>query len=106
MDNMSSIENILNSLEESIGILIECMSEPREVPLNFDMFSSIVPNIKKLEGYSNNKLGELGMSLRFAIAHLNKIFDGKKTINSNELDSVLKCLNDIKILKNKKSKWN
>ena len=101
MDNMSSIENILNSLEESIGILIECMSEPREVPLNFDMFSSIVPNIKKLEGYSNNKLGELGMSLRFAIAHLNKIFDGKKTINSNELDSVLKCLNDIKILKNK-----
>ena len=101
MENMSSIENILNSLEESIGILIECMSEPREVPLNFDMFSSIVPNIKKLEGYSNNKLGELGMSLRFAVAHLNKVFDGKKSINSNELDSVVKCLNDIKTLKNK-----
>lgn len=101
MDNISNIENVLNDLEESIGILIECINIEREVHLKYDTFATIIPNIKKLEGYNNQYLGELGMFLNVLLAHLNKSFNGKEKITSDEIDDVYKCLNDIKTTKKK-----
>ena len=101
MDNRSNIENVLNDLEESIGILIECINIEREVHLKYDTFATIIPNIKKLEGYNNQYLGELGMFLNVLLAHLSKTFNGKDVITSDEIDDVYKCLNDIKTTKKK-----
>ena len=99
---MDIIEELLVGLESHIKLLIEEIDKKQEVLLvNNDIFKSIVNNINGLEKYNNKSLGALFAYYRVSLAHLNKTFCNKESIKQEEIDNIVTCLNDIKILKAK-----
>ena len=101
-ENLMFINDLLNDLEESIGILIEALKEKESVSLmNNDTFKSIISNITVLERYNNKSLKELFAYYRATLSHLSKAFNNKDFVNRDDVNSILICLNDIKVLKSK-----
>jgi len=102
MNNVTRINNALDGLEESLGVLLEALKEKDSVSLTSnDVFKSIVYDIQELNKYDNKSLGASFAYYRFALSHLNKTFNNKEYIDKEEIDSVAKCLNDIKKLRMK-----
>lgn len=101
-ENLMFINDLLNDLEESIGILIEALKEKESVSLmNNDTFKSIISNITVLDRYNNKSLKELFAYYRATLSHLSKAFNNKDFVNRDDVNSILICLNDIKVLKSK-----
>ena len=88
MNNVISINNALDNLEESIGVLL-------------DVFKSIIYDIQELNKYDNKSLGESFAYYRFTLSHLSKVFNNKEYINRGEVEGLAQCLSDIKRLRSK-----